>query len=110
MKRLTLNEEMCLIAIWHLKDNAYGVSIRRKIRELTGQSLILGTLYNMLDQMLRKGYIVSRPGEPTSQRGGHNKVYYSLTSKGENALAHARRLRDRLWDSVPLNAFTKEEP
>jgi DNA-binding PadR family transcriptional regulator len=108
MARLTVNEEMCLIAIWHLKDRAYGVNIRQKIKELTGSSLILGTLYNMLEQVMRKGYVESRKGEPTFQRGGHNKVYYSLTKAGKASLKQARHLHEQLWNSVPQNAFEGE--
>jgi len=105
MSKLTVNEEICLIAIWHLKDEAYGVKIRKKIKELTGHSLILGTLYNMLEQMMRKGYVTSRKGEPTFQRGGHNKVYYCLTEDGESALREARKLHEKLWNTVPESAF-----
>ncbi len=105
MGKLTVNEEICLIAIWHLKEDAYGVNIRQKIKNLTGSSLILGTLYNMLEQMMRKGYLISRKGEQTFQRGGHNKVYYSLTQEGEEALKNARELHTKLWNSVPENAF-----
>ncbi len=105
MGKLTVNEEICLVAIWHLKEEAYGVNIRKKIKELTGSSLILGTLYNMLEQMMRKGYVGSRKGEPTFQRGGHNKVYYSLTKDGEAAMMEARKLHQKLWSSIPQNAF-----
>ncbi|MFC1476831.1 PadR family transcriptional regulator [candidate division KSB1 bacterium] len=105
MVKLTVNEEICLIAVWHLKDEAYGVNIRQKVKELTGNWIILGTLYNMLEQMMRKGYVTSRKGEPTSQRGGHNKVFYSLTRDGEAALEKARELHEKLWNSLPQNAF-----
>ena len=57
MKKLTVNEEIFLIAIWHLKDDAYGVKIRKKIRELTGSSILFGTLYNTLDYLVKKGYV-----------------------------------------------------
>ncbi len=110
MDKLTVNEEICLIAIWHLGEEAYGVNIRKKIAELTGNSVILGTLYNMLEQMMRKGYVASRKGESTSQRGGHNKVYYSLTPDGEHALQKARELHNKLWNSVPQNAFGGQRP
>ena len=105
MGKLTVNEEIYLIAIWLLKNNAYGVNIRKKIKELTGSSIILGTLYNMLEQMMRKGYMSSRKGEPTFQRGGHNKIYYSLTKDGEIALQKARVLHEKLYSNIPENAF-----
>jgi DNA-binding PadR family transcriptional regulator len=109
IKRLTINEEIFLIAIWHLADEAYGVNIRKKIKELTGGAVLFGTLYNTLDYLVKKGYVTTRKGEPTSKRGGHNKVYYSITSEGQGALQRARELQHKLWAGIPDYAFYKEE-
>ncbi len=108
MKKLTINEEIFLIAIWHLQNNAYGVQIRKRIQELTGEELAFGTLYNTLDYLVRKGYVNTRRGKPTAQRGGHNKVYYQTTHEGEQALKRARALRERLWKGIPQYAFQKD--
>ncbi len=105
MKKLTINEQIFLIAIWHLSEEAYGVKIREKIKDLTGNWLMLGTLYNTLDQLIKKGYVDTRKGEPSKQRGGHNKVYYSLSQTGVTALKESRELQNKLWEDVPLNAF-----
>jgi len=105
MKKLTLNEQIFLIAIWHLKDNAYGVTIREKIAELTGAAPMFGTLYNTLDYLVQKEYVVTAKGEPTAQRGGHNKVFYRLTEDGRTALQKARELQDALWRGIPHPAF-----
>ncbi len=105
MKKLTLNEEIFLIAIWRLNEDAYGVNIREKIIEMTDSSILFGTLYNTLDYLVKKGYVNTRKGEVTSQRGGNNKVYYSLTKDGKAALNRARELRDNLWDGIPQTAF-----
>ena len=101
MKRLTINEQIFLIAIYHLGDEAYGVKIRTKITDLTGNSLLFGTLYNTLDALVKKGYVVTRKGEPTPQRGGQNKVYYSLTKDGLLSLQKARELQESLWLGIP---------
>jgi DNA-binding PadR family transcriptional regulator len=101
MKKLTINEEIFLISIWHLKDQAYGVRIRNKIRDLTGDDIAFGTLYNTLDHLARKGYVRTRKGAPSATRGGHNKVYYALTPEGECALEKARSLQKRLWRGIP---------
>ena len=101
MKRLTINEQIFLIATYHLKDEAYGVKIRKKIIELTGSSILYGTLYNTLDSLVKKGYVITRKGEPTFQRGGHNKVYYSLTNEGLVALQRAKELQETLWVGLP---------
>lgn len=105
MKKLTINEEIFLIAIWHLENEAYGVNIREKIQELTGAKFTFGTLYNTLDYLVRKGYVKSKKGESSAQRGGHNKVYYSITREGEQALRRARELKEKLWQGIPKYAF-----
>ncbi len=107
MKKLTINEEIFLIAIWHLGEEAYGVNIRKKINELEGTNILFGTLYNTLDYLVKKGYVNTRKGEITPQRGGNNKVYYSLTEEGIKALQRARELQERLWEGIPEYAFRK---
>ena len=62
---------------------------------------MFGTLYNTLDALVKKGYVNTAAGEPTPQRGGHNKVYYSLTSEGLAALQRARELQESLWAGMP---------
>ena len=107
MKKLTINEEIYLISIWHLGNDAYGVKIREKVKSFIDGPLLLGTLYNTLDQLIKKEYVKTRKGEPTAQRGGHNKVYYSLTMEGKIALERARVLQEKLWSEIPRNAFTR---
>ncbi len=107
MKKLTINEAIFLISIWHLQDDAYGVRIRKKIRELTGDNIAFGTLYNTLDHLVRKGYVRTRKGAPAATRGGHNKVYYALSPEGEKALSKARSLQVKLWRGIPKTMFRK---
>ena len=109
MKPLTRNEEIFLICIWRLDKNAYGVKIRETIMAMTGKSLLIGSLYNTLDQLVKKEYVSTYKGEPTIQRGGQNKIYYSLTSKGKEALDIARQLHNTLWRGIPENTFIKQE-
>ena len=106
MKKLTLNEQIFLIAIWHLDEDAYGVRIMEKIIELTGHSMMFGTIYNTLDKLVKKGYVSTRKGgEATDERGGYKKVFYSLTKEGMLALRRARELQENLWAEIPQNAF-----
>lgn len=109
MKKLTINEEIFLISIWHLRDEAFGLNIRSKIKDLTGNAMTFGTLYNTLDYLLRKGYVQAKKGRPSQSRGGHNKVYYSITSDGIRALQGARALQEKLWKGVPLQALDTKE-
>ncbi|MCP4724529.1 MAG: PadR family transcriptional regulator [bacterium] len=101
MRELTIPEQTLLLAIWRLKDEAYGVSIRKKVEEVTKKDIIYGTLYNLLDQLVRKGYVLKSRGEPTAERGGRSKIYYRLTEEGVNALEAARDLQKSLWEGIP---------
>ena len=106
MKKLTINEQIFLIAIWHLDEDAYGVKIREKIIDLTGSSMMFGTIYNTLDKLVKKGYVNTRKGgEASDERGGYKKVYYSLTKDGMLALRRARDLQENLWAKIPQSAF-----
>jgi len=105
MESLTVTEQIYLIAIWHLQDNAYGVKIREKIIELTGKKMVFGTLYNNLDTLAKKGYVVAEKGDPTKNRGGNIRVFYSLTDEGKKSLLESRELQKILWESIPENAF-----
>lgn len=101
MKELTLLEQMIMAAIVALKDDAYGVSIRKRVENLTGKRLMYGTLYNALDQLLRKDYVTKTKGTTTSARGGRPRIYYGLTTTGSDALRASYELHCAIWESIP---------
>lgn len=105
MPILTLNEQIILLSIWKLKDNAYGVTIREKVMDVTKKRIVYGTLYNSLDKLVKKGYVVTAEGEPTKERGGRRKIYYSLTENGKFSLQESKKLQASLWRDVPDIAF-----
>ncbi|MFA9453634.1 MAG: PadR family transcriptional regulator [Candidatus Aminicenantaceae bacterium] len=107
MKELTVAEEIILTAILRLEDNAYGVAIRKKVAEVTQKEFIYGTLYNLLDQLVRKGYVSKNRGAPTPERGGRSKIYYALTPSGVEALQGARSLHKKIWEGLPDLAVDK---
>lgn len=100
MKWLTKSEEMLLITIWRLKDDAYGVTIRQQIMEMTGEKMTYGTLYSYLDQLTRKGYVNKRDGDPTPERGGRRKIYYTISKIGMEALQKTKDLNSVLWNGI----------
>jgi len=97
---LTLNEETILIALYRLGGRSHGPDLREKIIALTGRAIVYGTLYNSLEYLIRKGYVLSSKGAPTSTRGGKAKSIYSLTPEGREALLETRRLHKRLWEGL----------
>ena len=105
MKHLTKSEEILLLTIWKLKDEAYGVPIKKYVSKITGRIWSFGALYVSLDKLAKKGYVVKTRSEPLPERGGRHKIYYSLTDEGKTALQAARELNKTLWGDVPEVAF-----
>jgi DNA-binding PadR family transcriptional regulator len=90
-------EQHLLLAVVHLGDQAYGVTIRQEIERRTDREIAIGALYTSLDRLEKKGYVRSRMSEPTPQRGGRSKRYFTLTSSGALALRHSRERLERMW-------------
>ena len=94
-------EEILLLAILRLGDEAYGVSIAKEIRRRTGKVVKLGALWVSLDIAHQKGLVSKRIGEPSPQRGGRRKIFYRLTPEGYEALENAREFSRALWRGLP---------
>jgi PadR family transcriptional regulator PadR len=101
MKELTRNEEMVLLSVLKLGDTAYGVTIRDNIRQITGNTLNYGSLYNTLYLLVRKELISSQESLPLSQKGGRRKILYSLTLKGKKALQDTQKIHNLAWGDIP---------
>jgi PadR family transcriptional regulator, regulatory protein PadR len=89
-------EEITLLAIIKIGENAYGAPIRQLMEEVMGRSVSAGALYTTLDRLMQKGYISSRQGERTPERGGKAKRYYKVEGAGIAALDDARRIRSEI--------------
>ena len=101
MKKLTVFEETVMLAIYRLKENAYSVTIHQKIFEMTGKDVIVGTLFNTLKQMYRKGYLNKKKGKPVHEKGGKSIMYYNIAKEGFLALAQTRSMHDKIWENIP---------
>jgi PadR family transcriptional regulator PadR len=101
MKILSRSDEILLMAILRLKDNAYGVTIIKEVKKNTGRELKIGALWVALDILNQRGLIEKRMGDPTPQRGGRSKIYYSLTPNGLNELERIRNFQRELWKGIP---------
>ena len=107
MPELTKNEEILLLSILHLKKDAYGVYIRHHIKESTGKQYNYGTLYRMLDQLVKKELLERKEGEPMPEKGGRRKNYYSLTESGAKILQEAYNFQRSLWNTEAENALKR---
>lgn len=82
-------EQLVLLALLHLGDGAYGITVRDEIATRAGQDVSLGSIYNALSRLEAKGLISARMGEPTPERGGRRKRHYRVLPQGRRALARS---------------------
>lgn len=99
-------EQLVLLALVRLGDDGYGVSVQREIAQRTKRAPSFGTVYSTLARLEEKGLVESRVGEPTAERGGRRKKYYSIRPAGERALRQSLKAIHRMalglgvsWDS-----------
>lgn len=100
MKVLTKHEEILLISIFKLKEEAYGAGLKRYIYEVTGKDWNYGNLYCTLDQLVKKKYISKSTGDPTPERGGRSKNFYSLTPSGMDILMETVEINNALLEGI----------
>lgn len=95
-------EQIVLLAILRIGENAYGVTIRSEIETRTGRAPAPGALYVTLDRLEEKGLVASRMGDPTPQRGGRAKRFFKVTAAGIEAVAQAQRSYQKLLEGLHL--------
>ncbi len=95
-------EQLVLLAILRLGDDAYGVTIRAELADRARRDIAPGALYTALERLEVKGLITSRMGDPTPQRGGRAKRYVTVTAAGRKALTRAVQTYERMLDGLEL--------
>lgn len=100
MKLLSRIDELILIAIWKLGQNAYGMAIREEIVVATGIHWLLGAIYGPLGRLHRQGLVTTLKGDPTPERGGRAKVYYQLTPAGLKQMEKIQEVYAVMWKGV----------
>jgi PadR family transcriptional regulator, regulatory protein PadR len=107
MRLLTRTEEIILLSIWRLGENAYGITISEEVGKTTGEEWPLGAVYPFLSRLHKGGYVRTITGRSTPERGGRHKIMYRLTESGKEALAEVQRVNARAWDGISQLAFRK---
>ena len=103
MKRTSLGEleEIVLLVTASLNEEAYGVTITQEIEKQTGRPLGFNTVHTTLQRLEEKGFITSKMGGATTERGGRRKRYFNLTALGIRMIRETKELRERLWKVLP---------
>jgi PadR family transcriptional regulator, regulatory protein PadR len=93
-------EQLVMLAILRKHPNAYGVSIFEELSSRAGIEPAMATIYNTLERLEQRGFVKSRQGEATSERGGRAKMYFQLTGLGQKALEVSLNAVDRMRDGI----------
>jgi DNA-binding PadR family transcriptional regulator len=99
-------EQLVLLALFRVGKDAYGIPIWREIVDRTGRNVSLGAVYKTLERLEDKGFVASREGAPTPERGGRRKKHFRLLAAGHRALTQSlaalRSMTDGLGSELEL--------
>ena len=96
-------EQLVLLALIRLEDNAYGMTIRQTIQERTERQVAIGQVYAALERLEHKGFLQSRVSGPEPIRGGRSRKMFGLTEAGASALAYSREMMARMEEGLALS-------
>ena len=105
MNYLSRKEELLMLVIWRLGENAYGVPIRDEVIKISKKYWSIGAIYDVLDRMTRKGYVSRYMGDSMKERGGRRKRIYEITKKGYEALQEINKVNEIVWSDLPKLKF-----
>jgi DNA-binding PadR family transcriptional regulator len=107
MKKFQLGEfeEVVMLTVAILHNEAYGVSIKKEIETRLSRKVSVGALQTALRRLEEKGYLKSREGESTQERAGRPKRYFQITAYGKKAMEYTKSTRDELWRAIPRVAL-----
>jgi len=107
MGMLSRTDEMILLAVWQLEDNAYGVTIAEMLTQTSGKKWVLGAVYVPLERLEKKGYLSSCLGKSTNRRGGRSKRLYKLAKGSLDVLIKTKSLEQSLWANITISSLEK---
>ena len=99
-------EQLVLLAILRAGADAYGVPIRQAIADRSGRDVSLAAVYKTLTRLEEKGLVTTHVGEPTPERGGRRKRYYTLTAAGQRAVRQSVDVLRRMMRGLDLGLDT----
>lgn len=103
MKRTFLGEfeEIVLLTVAILGEEAYGVTVTQELEQKTGRSVGFSTVHTTLQRLEEKGFLASQMGGATAERGGRRKRFFTVTAAGRKALVEVKQVREELWGALP---------
>ena len=101
MKLLSRKEELILLMIYRLGDEAYGISVRDELEHCIGVKYLFGSIYTPLAKLYDKGLITKTERAASDSEDGRPRVYFHITPKGKEALARIKEVNSVIWSDIP---------
>jgi len=101
MNFLSRIEEILLLAIWKLADDAYGIAIRKQVEQDTGTEWLSGAIYAPLNRLKKNGYVDKIQAQGSTDLGGRPRIYYRLTALGRKKLGNLQEVNQSIWEGIP---------
>ncbi|OJJ21636.1 PadR family transcriptional regulator [marine bacterium AO1-C] len=98
-------EEVVMLTVGVLYNEAYGVSIKKEIEDRLERKVSVGALQSALKRLEQKGYLSSREGESNAKRGGRPKRFFTITASGKQVIEDTREMRNQLYEAIPKIAL-----
>lgn len=93
-------EELVLLMVSLLNKEAYGVSITEELKKQAGRDISISAVHAVLHRLEQKGFVKSRMGGASQERGGRRKRLFTITAYGRNCLEEARDTRNEIWKLI----------
>ena len=100
-------EQLVLLGVLRLGDDAYGAAIRQEIHARSGRDVSINAVYTTLERLEAKGLLRSWIGAPTPQRGGRRRKFYALRPAGLAAMRQAYHAFRAMADGLEGRLETK---
>ena len=100
-------EELVLLTVGVLGEEAYGVSIQQNLEQRCHRNISTGALHSTITRLEEKGLLKSWVGGATAERGGRSKRFYGITAQGKKSLTESKAMRDELWSLSKINLASK---
>ncbi|MDW3192373.1 MAG: PadR family transcriptional regulator [Cytophagales bacterium] len=105
MYKIGALEELVILLVAALQEDAYAVSIRREYVQRTSKDISIPAIHTVLKRLEDKGLLRSQDSAPTKERGGRKKRIYTLTNSGYQLITELRNQREELWTLIPKMSF-----
>ncbi|MEO1049659.1 MAG: PadR family transcriptional regulator [Bacteroidota bacterium] len=101
-------EELVLLAVAAMQEEAYSLAITDEINRVTNRNITFGVVHSALNRMEKKGFVISEMGGATNERGGRRKRIFKISAAGKKALVKSKEQREEFWNMIPKYVFDQK--